>query len=62
LLGAGKKMAIWQFRLNLIPEKVLLRRYEILPSVIPEDLAEDLPWWSDVQPPSGFERQIDLGD
>ena len=60
VVGDGKKMAIWQFRLNLIPEEVLLRRYEILPSVIPEDLAEDLPWWSDVQPPSGFERQIDL--
>jgi hypothetical protein len=60
LVGAGKKMAIWQFRLNLIPEKVLLKRYEILPSVNPEDLAENLPWWSDVQPPSGVERQIDL--
>jgi len=39
---------------------VLLRRYEILPSVIPEGLDEETPWWSDVQPPSGFERQIDL--
>lgn len=53
-------MAIWQFRLTLIPEKELLRAYESLPPTIPMTLAEDFPWWSNVQPPAGFERQIDL--
>jgi hypothetical protein len=53
-------MAIWQFRLILIPERVLLSKYDVLPLAIPEDLAEDFPWWSDVQPHIGFEQQIDL--
>lgn len=53
-------MAIWQFRLIFIPEKELLRAFEILPPAIPMTLAEDFPWWADAQPPGGFERQIDL--
>ena len=53
-------MAVWQFRLILLPEKVLLSRYEILPPAIPQELAEDFSWWADVQPPTGFEDQIDL--
>ena len=53
-------MAIWQYRLILLPEAVLLRKYEILPGTIQTELAEDFPWWSDVQPRAGFEKQIDL--
>ena len=53
-------MAVWQFRLILLPEKVLLSRYEILPPAIPQELAEDFSWWGDVQPQTGFEDQIDL--
>jgi hypothetical protein len=53
-------MAVWQFRLILLPEKVLLSKYEILPPAIPQELGEDFSWWADVQPPTGFERQIDL--
>jgi hypothetical protein len=52
-------MAIWQFRLILIPEKILLEKYDVLPLEVPMELAEDYPWWSDVQPPAGFEQQID---
>ena len=52
-------MAIWQFRLTLIPERVLLNKFEVLPLVIRQELAEDFPWWSEVQPPSGFEERID---
>jgi hypothetical protein len=52
-------MAIWQFRLRLIPENILLTKFEVLPLVIPEVLAEDFPWWSDAQPHAGFERQLD---
>ena len=50
-------MAIWQLRLVLIPEKILLRKYDVLPLAIPMELAEDFAW---VQPPAGFEQQIDL--
>jgi hypothetical protein len=53
-------MAVWQFRFILLPEKVLLSKYEILPPAIPHELAEDFAWWADVQPPTGFEDQIDL--
>jgi hypothetical protein len=53
-------MAIWQYRLILIPESVLLGKYEVLPPSMPMELAEDTDWWSEVQPPTGFERQIDL--
>lgn len=53
-------MAVWQFRLVLLPEKVLLSRYEILPPAIPQELAEDFSWWADVQPPTGVEDRIDL--
>ena len=53
-------MAIWQYRLILIPEEVLLRKYDALPLAIPMELAEDFGWWSDSQPSAGFEQQIDL--
>jgi len=53
-------MAIWQFRLTLIPEKVLLSKCDVLPLQVPKDLAEDFPWWSEGQPHPGFEQQIDL--
>ena len=53
-------MAIWQYRLILIPEKVLLSKYDMLPLAIPMELAEEFGWWSDNQPPSGFEQQIGL--
>jgi hypothetical protein len=53
-------MAIWQYRLTFLPEKVLLAKYDFLPASIPMELAENFPWWSDVQPPSGFERQIGM--
>jgi hypothetical protein len=53
-------MAIWQYRLILIPEAVLLSRYDVLPLTIPMELAEDFRWWSDVQPAARFEQHIDL--
>ena len=53
-------MAIWQYRLILIPEDVLRKSYDVLPLAIPMDLAEEFAWWTDIQPPAGFERQIDL--
>ena len=52
-------MAIWQFRLILLPEKALLSKYEILPLTIPEELVEDcLWWWSEVQPPKELQDKI----
>jgi hypothetical protein len=53
-------MAIWQYRLTLIPESVLLAKYEILPLSIPMELAEEFGWWSNSQPPAGFEQHISL--
>jgi len=53
-------MAIWQYRLTLIPESVLLTKYEILPLAIPMELAEEFRWWSGNQPATGFEQQIGL--
>jgi len=51
-------VAIWQFRVILIPEQILLSKYEVLPAAIPMELAEDFAWWADVQPASGFEQQV----
>lgn len=53
-------MAIWQYRLMFLPEQVLRSKYDVLPLAIPQDLAEDFAWWSNTQPPVGFERQISL--
>jgi len=53
-------MAVWQFRVTFLPERVLLSKYDVLPPAIPQELAEDFSWWAGVQPPSGFEDQIDL--
>ncbi len=52
-------MAIWQFRVILIPEATLTKVFGIVPPAIPIEVAEEYDWWSDVQPPTGFERQID---
>jgi hypothetical protein len=53
-------MAIWQYRLILLPEEALRRKYEVLPLAIPMELAEDFGWWSETQPPPGIESEIDL--
>ena len=53
-------MAIWQYRLILIPEEILISKYGVLPLAIPMELAEEFGWWSDHQPPAAFEQQIDL--
>jgi len=52
-------MAIWQFRLDFAPEKEIRSRYGGLPTTMTENMAEDFPWWSNVQPPVGFEEWID---
>ena len=52
-------MALWQFRLILLPRRALLEQFGIVPVSISMEAAEDYHWWSDVQPPEGFERQID---
>jgi hypothetical protein len=52
-------MAIWQYRLILLPEKELAEMYPILPRSIPEELAEVRRWWSERQPQAEFETQID---
>ena len=53
-------MAIWQFKVVALPEEVLLSRYGVLPPTVPMRVAEEFPWWSERQPPPGFEKGIDL--
>ena len=52
-------MAIWQFKLDLIPEKSLRTKYGVVPIAIQENLDEGFNWWREVQPPVEFEKQID---
>src|SRR5881296_1881707 len=52
-------MAIWQFRLDLIPTSALRAKYGVVPVSIPQEQAENFPWWSEVQPPAGFEARLD---
>jgi hypothetical protein len=52
-------MALWQFRMNLIPAQIVCEVYGTVLTSIAMEIAEDFPWWSKVQPPTGFERQID---
>jgi hypothetical protein len=51
-------MAIWHFRLVLIPELILRRRYGTIPDKIPRE-AVDFPWRSQIAPQQGFEQWID---
>jgi hypothetical protein len=52
-------MAIWQYRLILLPEDELGGMFPILPKSILREIAEDRVWWSGRQPQAGFEAQID---
>ena len=51
-------MAIWQFRLDLVPRNALRSKFGLVPISIPQELAENFSWWSDIQPPSGFEARM----
>jgi hypothetical protein len=52
-------MAIWQFGVILIPKSAISSEGEALPASIPMEMTDHL-WWSEQQPPQGFEKQIDL--
>ncbi len=51
-------MAIWQFRLDLLPQKLVQDRDATVPTALPPAYAEETVWWSGVQPPIGFERAL----
>jgi hypothetical protein len=51
-------MAIWQFRLTLLPEAVVQQQCGEIPERLAEELAEDFPWWAATQPPKNFEDLI----
>jgi len=53
-------MAIWQFRLDLIPTSALHAKFDNIPTSIPQEMAEDFQWWSDVQPQAGLEARVDV--
>jgi hypothetical protein len=52
-------MAIWQFGVILIPQSAISSEGEALPASLPMELTDQV-WWSEQQPPQGFEKQIDL--
>jgi hypothetical protein len=45
--------------LNLVPELAVRNKFGLVPVTIPRELADDFPWWSEVQPPEGFGNWID---
>ncbi len=51
-------MAIWQFRLTLLPESVVQQQCGEIPERLAEELVEDFPWWASLQPPKHFEDLI----
>lgn len=59
-MSPGSNMAIWQYKLTFVPEAALRGKFEILPASIPVEMAEDFPWWSDVQPSPELEERIGL--
>jgi hypothetical protein len=44
-------MAIWQFRLEFVPEEALLKRCGVMPRDIPKEIAANCSWWDDIQVP-----------
>jgi hypothetical protein len=52
-------MAIWQFRLMLLPAAAVEQQCGGIPDSIPQELAEDFAWWAETQPPKDFECLID---
>jgi hypothetical protein len=51
-------MAIWQFRLTLLPADAVERQCGGIPDSIPAELAEDFAWWAETQPIKDFEDLI----
>lgn len=52
-------MAIWQFKVLVIPESALRGKFGTIPVSLTRDLAERFDWWSDCQPPIAFTVAID---
>src|SRR5262245_61724430 len=54
------EMAIWQFRLVLVPVKAVQSICNgVLPPAISAELAEEFRWWSGAKPRMDFESRID---
>ncbi len=51
-------MAIWQFRIDLIPERALHGKFGLVPVALPKELAEDYAWWNNCQPAVPFESAL----
>jgi len=53
-------MAIWHFRLILVPTRALRAKFGVIPIAVPQESDEDFTvWWSAIQPREGFEASID---
>ncbi len=50
-------MAIWQFKVFVIPECALIKKFGNIPIGVTRDLTEEYGWWSDY--PGGFEATLE---
>lgn len=53
-------MAIWQFKVLLIPESALREKFGAVPVSLTRELAEEFDWWKDRQPPREYQAAIDV--
>lgn len=51
-------MAIWQFRLGLVPKVSIHKKYECIPITLTKDVAEKTDWWSNINVQENIEFKI----
>jgi hypothetical protein len=51
-------MAIYQFKMMLIPEVSLRAQFGAIPMFIEEDMAENFPWWNGVSSPLNLKEKV----
>ncbi len=51
-------MAIWQYRLELVPGQALFAAYGVQPITVPEEMCDGHSWWRGVAHPLGLEEMI----
>lgn len=52
-------MAIWQYKLHLLPKQNLQKIFGSIPDSLREDIAEEPLWWKDVILPEAIEISLD---
>lgn len=51
-------MAIWQYRLELVPRQALFAAYGVQPITVPEEMCDGPSWWRGIAHPLGLEEMI----